>query len=296
MVQRITLSKTNADALATSELALWFTDSLGHRWHTPRISLPLAAGDVDLATGDYTASAATLQAALRALPTGVLQDVRVSVLPSASGFDAARNLVWLVTFPGRLAGGNQSLLQCHEHLGCNAPGCQPRHQQLVSITEPATGVTRNAAAVLARGTSSAVINAQVLVDIECSNAVAVVGTSGNVVYRVREATDAASAAGGTWSAWSPVPYGPARWGVAVGSHGLVVDFSDSTATQAVCATGSYSFAWSVPTCSVTVDTLAGRNFEHAECSSRGKCATTSGTCACEPGFTGGACEQRVGGR
>lgn len=278
----LTFGKTTAYAPADvtgREFAMYFTDKHKNRWSTQRI------GDV---WGNTAAEGITN--ALKNLPNFVVDGVSVSLLSSPIH---ARE--YLITFTGEDVTGNQNLLQCPEVVlgesACVTAGCQPKFQQLrvikyssspfVTITD--TSVLRRISIPTLDGWDME-LQVQVL-----DTAVSGVALSGDafryeVGYKAPGMNTFTALPG---KATKDMGLIPNTFEAVELFQGILLKFTGRRPTP-----GTTTIQYSLPQCSVTQTVAANADVESAECSNRGLCDRSMGTCQCFQGYHGVACNHQ----
>jgi len=274
-----TLDPGSGPDYQNNELALVFTSVEGKTFTTPAIrpSGGLAAS---------TAPAAVAKA------LGSLPEFAVSGVTVTAATQSSTDLSFQVTFTGATNTGNEKLLKCAFNadgysLGCPAKGCQPLFAQPRRFKYSApVGFTVNQNTVLKQGPGTVVSG-----EWGMETTLTIAPSGSGFAYTFTGTKSWTTAVDSANVNWTPVPpaSSAARQGV-VGPFGLLIYFADSISLTSA---QSFTFYWTLPSCTVTSTQSADVDIEKAECSNRGVCDRTSGKCECFDGYSGSTCNAQV---
>jgi len=278
----------------SDELSLTFRTYFGQNLSVPRVV------NIFDSTG---AGATNLARSLKSLPGFAVSDVSVTA-SVASDFTSA---TYNVTFDGTslavaLAGsvsarltatantvpGNQAMLICptnsYGSLGCQAPGCRPKYKQARLLSQPTSQVRVSSTAILRQPSAiTAGLSTVGKWGVTATITIANRPETGEQTYSV--ATKIYGVDDGDSVAETPLPPANSKLRNSVTlPYGLEVDFDSGSLIP-----GQYEIKWRLPTCSVTQVQSASAELELIECSKRGNCDRSSGTCKCFTGYSGANC-------
>jgi len=295
-VQTITVAYPNvADVSAvddSNEFSLYFNSKNGQVLSTPKIA---AFWDDE--------GADNMKSALESLPQFSVSEVDVSSTVSAAG--VAPSVTYKVTFTGSTNTGNEELLQCPFNsdgvtMGCSAAGCQPKFKQprllssnLLTAAAQGRGISISPLAVLLQPAAVEGGN-QYGDDGEWGVSTSFVleaAADGSLTYSFVDTKIWGSSSDELNIAAAPVPPSGLRGSIA-GPAGLIMSL-DTSDTVLSLGVGTYPISWTLPSCTVSVSSAADKDLEKAECSNRGVCDRTSGSCQCFNGYSGASCTSQV---
>ena len=283
------------------DLAIYFTDNTGEVWVTNRI--------VDVLAGTAADAAAKVKTALEALPNFRIPSVSVT-----AGTDTATTRSFTVQFTDTRNAGNQALLSFDSPLGCHVAGCHPMYKQPMRtlIGSESVGASVDAT-VQADLTWAITADSQVQTDeitgyngeldftITVSifpSAVAATYDAANPATFPSHSYSVAWSVGGTPISARPLPEnrltdtGVGRYRVPLG-YGMYVSLPATFyKTQwPVAAAADYTVPITVNIAKATAAQTVSANAKHEdqECSGRGHCDITTGSCSCFEGYYGDHC-------
>jgi len=287
------------DGQWTGDLLLHFTDNHGEVWTTQRIPSIFASGPDDIA--------AKIRLALMAIPNYKIPTVSVAANPPAAAFAATTpTLSFDITFDNERTAGNQQLLSCDpQPLGCQSVGCSPMYMQPLYVDASFDRTDFTDDSIL--DTSDPLFGdhdvATVVVTFAAADAAGGAGTE----YKTYTAawTMGATAVVGPYDTTLTLDVGKPNY-VPVGSYNAKSAPGAATpetglgnnriplgfgmylkAGTAAPTTATYVFQ--TLRCAVAETQRADMRYEDIECSGRGTCDHSTGTCACFEGHYGDHC-------